>query len=162
MARARTSAAALVLGVLVGLPSSPALAQAARRPAISPDSAAVAIERSIWEHAVAARWDRVNAILEGALTVDDTGIAPWTAARTEALRTMGCTITAHTMHDLQTRAVSGDVVVVAYRAELPVRCGAESPTWQFRYMSTFRRRGTGWQLAATSITPVAPPKSQSP
>jgi predicted NUDIX family NTP pyrophosphohydrolase len=120
------------------------------------------VERSIWDHAVAGRWERVNAILEGALTVDDSGIAPWTAARTEALRTMGCTITGYAMHDLRTRAVSGDVVVVAYRAELPVRCGAESPTWQFRYMSTFRRRGTGWQLVATSITPVAPPKPEAP
>jgi hypothetical protein len=149
--------------MLAGALSSPVLAQAPRRAATSSaDSAAVAVERSIWEHLVAGRWDRVNAILEGALTVDDSGISPWTAARTEALRTMGCTVTAYAMHDLTTRAASGDVVVVAYRAELPARCGAESQTWQFRYMSTFRRRGAGWQLVATSITPVAPPKSPPP
>jgi hypothetical protein len=161
--RAGLTSSCLVLAALAAAVPAQGAAQAARRPAAAraPDSAAVAVERSIWEHAVAGRWDRVNAILEGALTVDDSGISPWTAARTEALRTMGCTITGYAMRDVATRTLSGDAVVVAYRAELPMRCAAESPTWQFRYMSTFRRRGAGWQLVATSITPVAPPKQES-
>jgi hypothetical protein len=122
------------------------------------DSAVVAVERGIWENIQHGRWEGVTRTLGGALTVDDKGVYTWAAANTDSLRAMGCATTAYAMRDLHTREVATDIVALGYRADVSLKCGNATPTLSNNYLSVYRRRGTGWELVATSITRAARPK----
>lgn len=149
-----TAVVALVLSwAALGAPR--AIGAQAASPASARDSAVVAVERSIWEHVKAGNWEGVNAILAGALTGDDKGVYTWTAGHTQRLRDMGCTLTSFAMRDVLTRDIAADVVGLAYRAELSLACGNATPSIVNNYTSVYRRRGSGWELMVTSITPVA-------
>jgi hypothetical protein len=151
------AAAGLVAGG-AGTAAAQSTATASGDAARDRDSAVVAVERSIWEHIVHGRWDGATTVLGGALTVSGNGVFTWSAADTDRLRDMGCATTAYAMRDVQTREVAPDVVALGYRAVLSLKCGDATPTLSNLYLSVYRRRGTGWELVATSITRAAPPR----
>lgn len=155
--RPRSVVASLVLTSIAFGATRSAAAQSST-PAARRDSAVIAVERGIWENTLHQRWEGTNAALVGVFTVDSKGIYTWSAANTTALRATGCTLTSYAMRDVRTRVASADVVVLGYRADLSLKCPNPAPSVSNNYLSVYRRRGTGWELVASSITPVSPPK----
>lgn len=140
---------------LFGLTAQPAAAQA---PALSArDAAVVAIERGIWDHIAAGRWEAVQSSLDGVFSVDARNIFAWGTADTGRLRTAFgiCGLAGFTIRDAQTRDVTADVVVLGYRIDMELKCRTTTSTRTTRYISTYRRRGDGWELVASGIVAAA-------